>query len=424
MELKMENLQTYIGTLAVERGYITQEKLNACIAILDAQDESIRTIDEILLENQYISPKDLKNLKSKRKLNIKKLEDKAVAEYIKKMKLVTSEQMQRCIDVQNKARQQGKYIPLSLIFVSHGILKQEAVDNFIKSREVQRLVREAICKDDPRRTGLIGRVLGGYEIESKIAAGGMGVVYRALQLELGRYVALKILFQKFVSMKKHLKQFFREAQLSAMLNHPNLVHIFEMGSEQGFFYYSMELVEGTNLGDYLKEKGRFPQEEAMDIITQAGRGLEHIHSFDVVHRDIKPSNFIIRDDGIVKIMDLGLARQLYKVSKKAATMGTPYYMSPELIHNPKEADHRADIYALGVSFYKMLTGDYPVTGRDAKEILKNISEQIPKPLSEYEDIKISFEIAKVVKKMLAKDPNERYQNMTDVLSDLDRILLV
>ena len=107
-----------------------------------------------------------------------------------------------------------------------------------------------------------------------------GVVYKAVQLQLDRTIALKILFDKFASKRKHLSQFFREAKLSAVLNHPNLVHIFNMGTCQGFYYYAMELVEGENIGDLLHEKQKFPQKEALDIITQAARGLEHLHNFD------------------------------------------------------------------------------------------------------------------------------------------------
>ena len=132
---------------------------------------------------------------------------------------------------------------------------------------------------------------------------------------------------------------------------------------------------------------------------------------------------MIRDDSIVKIMDLGLARQLNKRQKKAASMGTPYYMSPELIHHPEEADQAADLYALGVSFYKMLTGKYPITGNNAKEILKNLKEQVHIPVIEHEP-DVSPEISKVIDKMIEKDYDQRYQNMTEVLNDLDSILLL
>lgn len=420
----MENIHTYIGNLAVEKGYITQEQLNECILILDQQEEeSEKQIEELLLENSLLSQEQIEQLQTKRKINLKKIEAQAVLEYLKKMKLVDEEKLEKCLEVQKKAVAQKTYIPLQTLLVSHGLLKQETADKILQQVEIQRSIREAVCKDDPRRTGLLGRVLGGYEIKSKIAAGGMGVVYKALQLDLNRTVALKILFEKFASNKQHLKQFFREAKLAGILNHPNLVHIFEMGEEQGFYYYSMELVEGTNFGDYIKEKNILPQEEALKYITQAARGLEHIHSFDVVHRDIKPSNFIIRSDGILKIMDLGLARELSNVQKKRATMGTPYYMSPELIHNPELADQRADIYALGVSFYRILTGDHPIGGNDAREILDNIAKQTPKPISSYVP-DISMEIEKVVQKMIEKDPAKRYQNMSQVLGDLDRILII
>ncbi len=418
----MDKLQTYLGYLAIDKSYITQDQLNECIMLLDSQ-ESEKKIDDVLLEMGYLTEEQLKQLQQKRRINIKKMESQAAIDYIKKMKLLDEEKLQNCLQVQAKASQQKTYIPLDVILVSHGLLTQDQMDKLMNEHEVQRVVRQAVCTDDPRRTGLVGRVLGGYEILSKIAAGGMGVVYKALQLELNRIVALKILFEKFASNKKHLDQFFREARLSGILNHPNLVHIFEMGQDQGFFYYSMELVEGTNFGDYIKEQIKLPQDTALDIITQAARGLEHIHSYDIVHLDIKPSNFIIRPDGILKIMDLGLARRISNPPKQKATMGTPFYMSPELINNPKAADQRADIYALGVSFYRILTGEHPIRGSDAKEILKNLLEQKPQPVTEL-DPNISPEIDRVIQKMIAKDPLERYQNMTDVLSDLERILIV
>lgn len=424
----MEKLQTYIGALAVEKGFLSQSQLDECIRLLDqqeAEEESPHhTIEKILLQKNYLSEDKLKTVQAKRNLHLRKLETQALVDFIKKMKAVPAEKLGKCLEIQEKAQQeQKKYIPLTNILVAHGLMSMEKADEILQSKAVKRVVQQAIWNDDPRRSGFVGRVLGGYEIVAKIAAGGMGVVYRAMQIELERIVALKILFEKFAAQKKHLNQFFREAKLSATFNHPNLVHIFDMGHEQGFYYYAMELVEGKNVGDYLHEKEKLQQQEALDIITQAGRGLEHMHSFDIVHRDIKPSNFIMRPDGIVKIMDLGLAQEITRgVPQKSAALGTPYYMSPELIHAPSEADQRADIYALGVSFYRLLTAEYPITGSDAKEILKNIAEQKPIPVRQHDD-SISPEIEKVIDKMLVKDPKARYQNMTDVLNDMDRILI-
>ncbi|HPY74226.1 MAG: serine/threonine protein kinase [Planctomycetes bacterium] len=420
----MEKLETYLGTLAVEKGFISQECLAACIQRMDEESYD-KPIDNFLMERKLINEEQLQNLQMKRKINLRKLEEQALLEYLQKMKLVDSNLLMRFTAIQRNASQQKTYVPISMLLVSHGSLTQDEIDKMLQLREVQRYVLEAIGRDDLRRTSMIGRVLGGYEIQSKIAAGGMGVVYKALQLELNRIVALKIIFEKFASTPRHLKQFFREAKLSADLNHPNLVHIFEMGDEQGFFYYSMELVEGTNFGDYIKEYegNKLPQEEAMDYMLQAGRGLEHIHNHDIIHNDIKPANFIIRSDKILKIMDLGLARQSYIPQKKRATMGTPFYMAPELIYKPEEADHRADIYAMGVSYYKMLTGEHPITGDNAKEIIENITRQRPKPIQFYTP-EINPEINRVVLKMIEKDVKERYQSMTDVINDLDRILFI
>ncbi len=416
----MEKLETtHIGKLALDKNIISKEQLAKCIEILNESEG--KKIEEVLLS--YLSDEVLESLLKKRKLNIKKLQDYAFGEYVTKMKMIPEERLQYCSEIQRRALQQKTYIPLWNILVSHGVLSQSKVDRVLKAKEIRRFVRQALSADDPQRTGLKGRVLGGYEIISEIASGGMGIVYIALQLELNRKVAFKILFEQFASKRKHLNQFYREARLSAMLNHPNLVHIFEVGTDQGFHYYSMEIVEGVNLGDRLRDEGKFNQEEGLDLIIQAGKGLEHIHSFDIVHRDIKPSNFIIRDDGILKIMDLGLATQTHKSPKKASTMGTPYYMSPELIHNPQEANHRADIYALGVSFYRMLTGEYPITGSDAREILKNIKEQIPIPVTQLEP-EMNQDMSNIIDKMITKDHNERYQNMTDVLNDLNGVLLI
>ena len=418
----MEKLHTDIGKLALERGCITPQHLNECVELLNSEVGD-RKIQDVLLSKGYVNQEMLELLQKRRKVNVKKIETQAIADYVLKMKMVPAERLKYCLDIQKRAQEQKTYIPIQQILISHGILSTKKVEYMLRAKEIKRFIRQAICEDDCKRSGgLIGRVLGGYEILTEIASGGMGTVFNALQMELDRRIALKILFDQFASKKKHLNQFYREARLSAMLNHPNLVHIFEVGSDQGYHYYSMELVEGINLGDRLRDEGKLEQEEALDLIIQAGQGLEHINSFNVVHLDIKPSNFIVRHDGILKIMDLGLASRISKIPPKASTMGTPYYMSPERIHNPTETNQRADIYALGVSFYRMITGEYPITGNDAKEILKNIREQIPIPITDL-DPSLSSDISKVIEKMIAKNPEERYQNMTDVLNDLDRILL-
>lgn len=415
-------MHTNIGRLAVEKKWLTEDQLQQSVEIMDKTDGK-ESIEQVLFSQKLLSKDQIINLQKRRKVNIKKIENQAMVDYMVKMKVVPQEKLDHCLNIQQRALEQKTFIPIDQLVVSHGLVQQARINEIKEAREIRRYIQQAVSSDDPSRKGLINRVLGGYQLISEIASGGMGIVYRSVQLELERTIALKILFDQFARKKKHLNQFYREARLSAALNHPNLVHIFEVGNDQGFYYYSMELVEGVNLGDRLLEEQKLSQEDALDIITQAGEGLEHIHSFDIVHRDIKPSNFIIRHDGIVKIMDLGLARQLSKLQKKASTMGTPYYMSPELIHNPQEANQRADIYALGVSFYRLLTGEYPITGNDAKEILKNINEQIPTPVTEIVP-EVSHEIEKIINKMIAKDPNERYQNMTAVLNDLDRVLII
>jgi serine/threonine protein kinase len=259
-----------------------------------------------------------------------------------------------------------------------------------------------------------GQSFHGMEILELLGKGGMGVVYKARQPALDRMVALKILPQKMALDPDFQNRFIREAKALGSLSHPNIVAVYDFGAEAGLFYFAMEFVDGTNLRQILRDRKLSP-EQALKIVPQLCDALEYAHGEGVVHRDIKPENILLDKKGRVKIADFGLAK-LVGADVAAAgmltvtnmVMGTPHYMAPEQVENPKGVDHRADIYAIGVVFYEMLTGELPI-GRF----------EMPSKM-----VRIDVRLDDVVLKALEKSPDRRYQNASDIKDAVTRATTV
>ena len=248
------------------------------------------------------------------------------------------------------------------------------------------------------------------EVTEILGQGGMGVVYKARQPQLDRFVALKILPDEAEKDPAFAERFSREAKALAKLSHPNIVSVYDFGRAEGHFYLMMEFVDGMNLRQLEHSKKLSPQ-EALAITPKICDALQYAHEEGVVHRDIKPGNILIDRKGRVKIADFGLAKMLGQESKdlsltgEHAVMGTPHYMAPEQMNSSKAVDHRADIYSLGVVIYEMLTGELPV-GRFAAPSKK---------------VDIDVRLDEIVMKALESDPELRYQRIDDVKSQLDSI---
>ena len=248
------------------------------------------------------------------------------------------------------------------------------------------------------------------EIQGQLGQGGMGIVYRAKQRQLDRLVALKILRVDINADPTFAERFLREARAMAKLNHPAIITVFDFGQREGLYFFLMELVDGPNLRQVVRA-GDLTPEQALAIVPQICDALQYAHDQNVVHRDVKPENILLSAQGHVKIADFGLAKLMgteesdYTLTGTRQVMGTPHYMAPEQMEKPQQVDHRADIFSLGVVFYEMLTGELPL-GRFA-------------PPSE--KVTVDVRLDEVVLRTLAKEPELRYQQATEIKTEVENV---
>ena len=258
------------------------------------------------------------------------------------------------------------------------------------------------------------------KITRKIGAGGMGTVYEAIQTKLNRKVAVKVLADRLASDPEFLERFEREARAAAVINHPNLVQVFDFGDADGLHYSVMEYIEGENLVQRLKRTGKLPPAEALEIIAAVAEALQSAWSKQIIHRDIKPENILITIDGRVKLADLGLAKILSEESSMTMTgmgLGSPNYMAPEQAEDAKYVDHRTDIYSLGITLLTLVTGKKPFKGNSPYALIKAHAEQ-PIPTGVTLGTELPDGMDNMIARMSAKRIEDRYQNYDDLLVDI------
>ena len=270
---------------------------------------------------------------------------------------------------------------------------------------------------DPEQ--LIGQTIGNYQVIEEIGRGGMGIVYKALQISLNREVALKVLPKQFTLDAEFLHRFRREARAAAGLNHPNIVQIYEIGQQSGINFFVMEYVEGVNLKNLIEQEAPFPLLKAIDIIWDTCNALDFAHTHGVIHRDIKPHNIMISKIGETKVFDFGIARAADSagLTTTGTSIGTPQYMSPEQARGEKEMDGRADLYSLGIVFYEMIVGMVPFEGSTAVGTMYRHVNEIPDPPSKVNP-DVPEELNRIVMKTLQKEKEKRYQTGAEMIDDL------
>jgi serine/threonine-protein kinase len=280
---------------------------------------------------------------------------------------------------------------------------------------------------------MIGQSFGPYRIEDRLGEGGMGIVYKAIDTRLGRPVAIKVLSARTVSDPERKKRFLQEARTASALNHPNILHIYDIGEANGMEFIAMEFVAGKNLDEMLAGKG-LPASDVVKYGRQIADALGRAHEAGIIHRDVKPANVMVTADGLVKVLDFGLAklaepaedlrdialtRTFGPQTKVGTIVGTIAYMSPEQAEG-KPVDARSDIFSFGILLYEMVTGYLPFQGDSPVGILSAILSKEPKPLSDLPHVSAPG-LNPIIIRCLRKEPEKRFQSMAEVEAALEEL---
>jgi serine/threonine protein kinase len=290
--------------------------------------------------------------------------------------------------------------------------------------------------DEPRVTKLLApangetgepKQIGSYRVLRKLGQGGMGAVYLAFDSKGNRQVAVKVLAAEQAPKQNILRRFQLEGRHGAMLDHDNIVRSYDMGQDQAtaLHYIVLEYIDGPTVHDLLDRTGKLQIGDALHIILDIARALEHAHKNQIIHRDIKPANILVTASGLAKLSDLGLAKRrddTANLTHATQGIGTPYYMPYEQAMNAKKADERSDIYALGATMYHLLTGEVPFKGESSLEIVENKGIGVFPPARSLNS-EIPENLDAILARMLARDPENRYQTVSEVIVDLERTKL-
>lgn len=270
--------------------------------------------------------------------------------------------------------------------------------------------------------------IGDYVIESQIGSGGMGLIYKAKQISMHRIVALKVLRENLVSNQKYLDRFFREVRLLASMEHPNMVRVYEGGNDRGNVWFSMEYVQGDDLNLYLMRRTfKFSEYQARYIARRVAAALEYAWNYQrIIHRDVKPANIMLTKSGEIKLLDLGISKKLDDdpnalghTTADGLLVGSPTYMSPEQVSAGKDIDFRTDMYSLGITLYHILAGKAPYDGTSVVDV---ITQHFSAPIPDIREVRpdISRRFANIIKKMMAKQKEDRFASWEDFIAALDK----
>jgi serine/threonine-protein kinase len=334
-----------------------------------------------------------------------KIRTSFIANLALKRRWVTQKQLAECEKLQKKSKKMGLDIDLAQVLLQQGYISKIDLDE----------IREL---DDP---SLKGEIFGKYTILSPIGVGGMGRVFKAKQFFSKRIVAIKILKTTFRK-EKDIDRFFREIHVLAKLQHPNIVTLYDAGKAENKFYYSMEFLAPPTWMQQFQENKPIDENEAYDTIISVAKGLAYAHENKIFHRDVKPENILIDEHGYYKITDFGVvmhkATDYYTLTDKGMTVGSPYYCSPEQAEGQRDIDGKTDIYSLGATFYHLVAGKPIYTEGTPIDILRqHVGARWVSPKRYNKDI--SWRTTRIIKKMMAKKREDRYQTMEELIQALE-----
>jgi serine/threonine-protein kinase len=265
-------------------------------------------------------------------------------------------------------------------------------------------------------------MIGDYKLLKKLGQGGMGAVYKAQWVSKNQVVALKVLAKELAGKGTFVQRFEREAKAMQKLDHPNILRCFDVGHDKakGFYYLSMEVVDGGSVEGWLKKLGRFSVGDALHVVLKTCEAMQHAHEKTIIHRDLKPDNILLTKEGVVKVADLGLAKDTdedVSLTKTGAGAGTPIYMAPEQARDVKHVDVRVDIYAIGVMMYVLMTGRAPFEGNTLVELISAKEKGKFDPMRRHND-EVPGKLDLIVDKMIAKDAKMRFASCQEVIDQL------
>ena len=326
--------------------------------------------------------------------------------------LLTEDQLLACRKSHQEALATGEETPeFESLLVEKGYLTDDQLRLMKKAGD--RLQRDE-ARSQPMR-------IGGCEVIGKLGDGGLGTVYKARQVSMGRVVALKVLHKKWMKDEEFKKRFLLEARLAGRLSHQNLIQVFDVGREHDQYFFSMEYVDGETVEQIIDRDGPMPLDRAFDIVIQVLRAITYIWKHKIVHRDIKPGNIMVMRSGTAKLADFGFVKSKFDplLSTEGEVLGTPDYISPEQAMGQTDIDFRSDVYALGASLYHMLSGRPPFGGTSSEVMEKHIREEPRDPREFRKDI--PEPAVHLIQKMMAKDPDERYSSTQELFEDIELV---
>jgi serine/threonine protein kinase len=335
-------------------------------------------------------------------------EDTLIARLVVERQLVTAEELRQAAEYRRQKLEDGEELTLAKALIALGLLTQSQLKR----------IRGVAMEDS---SGRPTQQIPGFQIQKKVGAGAMAVVYRAKQLSLDRTVAIKILPRRMSENPEFVERFQKEGRAAAQLNHNNIVQAIDVGEAGGYHYFVMEFVDGCTVYDELFGGKVYTEEEAIKIVRQVAEALLHSHERGFIHRDVKPKNIMLTKDRVTKLADMGLAREMNDydaaMAEAGRAYGTPYYISPEQIRGEVNIDHRADIYSLGATFYHMVTGRVPFEAPSPPAVMhKHLKEPLTPP--DHINTALTSGCGAMIEMMMAKNPEERYPSCKELVSDL------
>jgi len=469
-----------LGRLAVIHGQLSQEELEECLG-LQARSQPPEALEKVLVERGYVSARQVQTLKELLRNDLTTKTPRSSPETSERFGRlaigkgwITPDQLAECLSLQKKMHEHNLYPNIGDVLVEKGYLTQDQVKELLGDQGKTLLKCPAcgakynVAGYDPKKHHLTckacaaplevaeqivtttadhniakpaaepqtkrsnkttsvsrvireGDVVGGYRIEKLIGQGGMSRIYLARQVSLDRPVAVKVLPPYLADEAKLINRFLKEARALAQLEHPNVVHILDLGRARNQFYMVMQYINGESIAEILTKRGPIDPVQSAYVIKMVASALDYAHKHDILHRDIKPGNIMVTKEGFVKLLDFGLTKNLNITSKfttEGMVIGTVHYMSPEQASGEK-LDPRSDLYSLGTTWYEMVSGRPPFEGDNPWSILLKHRNEVPENIRRISG-KVPRRMAKIIMRLLEKDRNRRHDTAAELVHDIVR----